>query len=195
MIGPAEIFEKIEQFKVNRCVQKVTMGNHSAFYPEAMVDNFSEDRNKIQIGNDTHIRGELTLYAYSKGIFVGNNSYIGAGSVIRSGDKVSIGDNVLISHNVTIIDSDSHEIEYKERAESYRKLLKEGLPKEKGNVNTAPIVIEDYVWISYNVAVLKGVTIGQGAIIGASSVVTEDIPAFSVAIGNPARVIKYLKEI
>jgi maltose O-acetyltransferase len=192
IIRPEEILEKVEQLKIDQCVEKVTLGDDSAFYSEAMVNNFSENRELIQIGLNTHIRGELTLYAYSNGILVGDNSYIGAGSIIRSGDKVTIGSNVLISHNVTIIDSDSHELDHLERTESYRKLLKVGLPREKGNVKTAPVIIEDYVWISYNVSVLKGVTIGTGAIIGASSVVTEDIPSFCIAAGNPAKVIKQI---
>jgi virginiamycin A acetyltransferase len=52
------------------------------------------------------------------------------------------------------------------------------------------VVIEDDVWLGYNVTVLPGVTIGQGSVIGAGSVVTSDIPPYTVAVGNPAKVIK-----
>ena len=70
--------------------------------------------------------------------------------------------------------------------------MKYGHPKEKGNVVTAPIIIEDYAWISYNVSILKGVKIGKGSIVAAGSVVTKDTPPFSIVAGNPAKVIKQL---
>ena len=58
----------------------------------------------------------------------------------------------------------------------------------------APITIEDKVWIGFGVNILKGVTIGEGAVIGACSVVTKDIPPYAVAVGNPARVVRNLKD-
>jgi acetyltransferase-like isoleucine patch superfamily enzyme len=191
-IRPEDILLAIDKSKINKCLKNTAIEKDTVFYPEAQVNNFAEDRQKIKIGTGTHIRGELTIYPYSKGIFIGDNSYIGNGSVIRSGEKIEIGNNVLIAHNVTIIDSDSHEIDYLERSESFRKLLKEGHPENRGNVITKAIKIDDYAWISFNVSILKGVTIGAGAIIGAGAVVTENIPPFTVAIGNPARVVKQL---
>ena len=61
-------------------------------------------------------------------------------------------------------------------------------------VNIKPIIIGNNVWLGFDVVVLKGVTIGDGAIIGAKSVVTRDIPAWSIAAGNPAQVVKYIPE-
>jgi galactoside O-acetyltransferase len=58
----------------------------------------------------------------------------------------------------------------------------------------SPIIIEDKVWIGFDVSVLKGVTIGERAVIGACSVVTKDIPPYTVAVGNPARAVKNLKD-
>jgi acetyltransferase-like isoleucine patch superfamily enzyme len=58
------------------------------------------------------------------------------------------------------------------------------------NTISKEVVIEDDVWLGYNVIVLPGVTIGKGSVIGAGSVVSKDIPPYSIAIGNPARVIK-----
>lgn len=108
------------------------------------------------------------------------------------GERITIGSNVLISHNVNIIDNDSHEINHLERAESARSQFINGIPSEKGNVKSAPIHIKDYAWISYNSSILKGVTIGTGSIIGCGAVVTNDIPDFCLAVGNPARVVKQL---
>ncbi|MBV8923397.1 DapH/DapD/GlmU-related protein, partial [Bradyrhizobium sp.] len=56
----------------------------------------------------------------------------------------------------------------------------------------APVVIADKVWIGFNASILKGVTIGEGAVVGACSVVTRDVPPFAVVAGNPARVIRTL---
>ena len=184
----------IDKEHINKCLCQVSIGQNSAFYPEARVENHKHDSNSIKIGVGTHIRGELTLYPYAEILQIGDNSYIGRGSVVRSGEKIIIGNNVLISHGVTIIDSDSHEINYLERAESYKKMLKEGHPICKGNIQTKPITIEDYVWISYGVSILKGVTIGKGSIVAAGSVVTIDVPPFTMVGGNPIRVIKIIQQ-
>lgn len=167
------------------------VGRNVRFYRTTKIQNLQK-REAISIGNNTHIRGELFVYPYGDGISIGANSYVGERSIIRAGRKITIGDNVLIAHGVTIIDSDSHEVDHQERALSYKKLLKNGHPKDCGNVKTAFIDIKDYAWISYGVSMLKGVTIGEGAVVGAGSVVTKDVPAWTLVAGNPARVIKQL---
>lgn len=174
---------------------KIVLGENSHVicpsHPRRIVNCQTPD--KLCIGKNTNIRGYLLVYPYGEGISIGNNSYIGENSIIRSANKILIGDNVLIAHNVTIIDTDSHEIDYEERANSFMELIDKGIPEKEGNCKTAPIIIKDYAWISYNVSILKGVTIGMGAIIGCGSVVTSDIPDFTLAVGNPCKVIKYLK--
>lgn len=65
--------------------------------------------------------------------------------------------------------------------------------KDWSVVKTAPIHINEKVWIGMNAIILKGVTIGEGAIVGAGSVVTKDVPPWTVVAGNPARVVKKLK--
>ena len=179
--------------RIVRCNSLLT-NNGATFYPEAVVINLSNDRNKIKVGKNTHIRGELLIYNYGRSLSIGDNSYIGQGTIIRVGAEVIIGSDVLIAHNVTIIDSDSHEINYIQRSESFKKMLLFGHPKEKGNVNVAPIHIEDSVWISYNCCILKGITIGKGAIVAAGSVVTKDVPPFTIVAGNPAVAIKKINE-
>jgi acetyltransferase-like isoleucine patch superfamily enzyme len=119
--------------KISSCVRQVAIGKNSRFYPEAEVYNLQKRRDKIVIGDNTHIRGELLVWPYGNGINIGDNSYIGKNTVIRAGEKISIGNNVLIAHNVTIIDSDSHELNHIERAEGFKRMLKEGHPLSKGN--------------------------------------------------------------
>lgn len=91
---------------------------------------------------------------------------------IRCHEKIEIGENVAISHDVTIMDSDAHEG------------LWEGYEKTK------PIKIGNHVWIGTRVTILKGVTIGDNAIIAAGSVVTKDVPNNTIVAGVPAKVIK-----
>ncbi|MGC8751800.1 DapH/DapD/GlmU-related protein, partial [Hydrotalea sp.] len=66
-----------------------------------------------------------------------------------------------------------------------------GAYKNWEKVKSSPIKIADKAWIGFNVIILKGVTIGEGAIVGAGSVVTKDVPPYAVVAGNPAKIIKY----
>ena len=100
------------------------------------------------------------------------SGYVNIDSRIMCFQEITIGENVAISENVIIRDSDNHQIiNYPHRV-------------------SAPIHIGNHVWIGMGAIILKGVTIGDGAIIGAGSVVTRDIPAKSMAVGSPARVIR-----
>lgn len=100
------------------------------------------------------------------------------GGTICAAEKITIGNNVAVGANCTIIDTDFHPLD-----PDYRKLHPQ-------DAITAPINIEDDVFIGMKCMVLKGVTIGHGSVIGAGSVVTKDVPARSVAAGNPARVLR-----
>ena len=106
---------------------------------------------------------------------IGDKSYINHDSEIRCRERITIGNNVSIAYNVLIQDSDYHTT-YDDN----------GNPKPQ----TLPVVIEDNVWIGANVIILKGVTIGEGSIVVAGSVVTKSVPSYSLVGGNPARIIK-----
>ena len=96
-------------------------------------------------------------------------------------DSVTIGNNVKIGACVLITDTDAHPLDYLARRTS------------NDGTKSAPIVIEDDVWVGAHSIILKGVTIGARSIIGAGSVVTKSIPADCVAAGNPCRVMKKIK--
>lgn len=126
-------------------------------------------------------------------IEIGEWGYLGENSRIWSAASVKIGDRVLISHAVNIIDSLTHPINARERHKQFRAIATSGHPAQV-NLDGRPVVIEDDVWIAVGAIVLRGVTIGQGAIIGAGAVVSNDVPAYTVVGGNPARVIRELRE-
>jgi len=184
---------KINHFLTDySCKYMVSFQKNVHFTSTAKVDNISRKRENINLSENVLVEGRLLVFRNGGNINIGKNSYIGLGTNIWSGNQVNIGENVLISHNVNIIDTDSHEINHFERIENYLKIKKEGYQIDKGNVKTAIINIEDYVWISFGVIILKGVTIGKGAIVAAGSVVTKDVPPFTLVAGNPAKVVKEL---
>jgi len=104
--------------------------------------------------------------------------------------RLTIGNHVNIGGNCIIIDTDAHQIDYLAR--------RGGKQVDETDISTtiqsAPITIEDDVWIGANCIILKGVTIGARTVIGAGSVVTKSIPSDSIAAGNPCRVIKTLQK-
>lgn len=112
---------------------------------------------------------------------IGARSYIGQYSVICARDRIVIGTDSLIAEHVTIRDQDH--------------TFGLGLTTGRAGFTTAPIQIGNNVWIGAKVTVTKGVTIGDNVVIGANSVVTRDIPANSVAVGAPARVIRKIRPI
>lgn len=107
------------------------------------------------------------------------NDYVHIGAI----SCVKIGNDVLIASKVFITDHNHGQYsgDDQDRPDS--------LPIER-KLFSKPVVIEDKVWIGEFVSILPGVTIGQGSIIGTMSVVTKDIPPYSIAVGSPARVIK-----
>lgn len=107
---------------------------------------------------------------------IGDRCYINQGVTIWAEDKVTIGEHVYIGDLSAIYDTSFHEL-------------------TPGDVPAvAPVTIHDDVWLGRMVTVMPGVTIGRGAVIAAHSVVTEDIPAFAMAAGVPAKVKRQLPE-
>ena len=102
--------------------------------------------------------------------------------------KVEIGNDVLISWGVTITDHSSHSLKFFQRADDVTSYLRG--EKRWAHVTMAPVVISDKAWIGFGASILKGVCIGEGAIVGANANVTRDIPPWIVVAGNPARRIR-----
>ena len=157
-------------------------------------------RGQIIIGDDFHltsgdcinplcrnIRGCIHTDKSSSTIVIGN--HVGMSSpCIWIHDRLTIGNHVNIGGNCIIMDTDVHQMDYVAR----RGEKVENADDANTKVQSAPVTIEDDVWIGANCIVLKGVTIGARSIIGAGSVVTKDIPADCIAAGNPCRVIRSL---
>lgn len=132
----------------------------------------------------------LSALGYGSELIVGDKTGM-SGTVVTAKSSIKIGSRVFCGANTTITDSDAHSIDFRDR------VPEDFLPKTADwiePVGVAPVVIEDDVFLGMNVVVLKGVTIGRGTVVGAGSIVTHNLPAFSVAAGQPAEVIYSLKE-
>lgn len=116
---------------------------------------------------------------FGDNIRLGNNVVVNYGCFLMDNEEITVGNDVLIGPNVGIY-TVNHAICPEERA--------------KGWCVNAPVTIGDRVWIGGNSTVLAGVTVGEGSIIGAGSVVTKDVPANVIAAGNPCRVIRAITE-
>lgn len=161
-------------------------------FPEATIDNLSNDPNLIKVGANSVIRGQLLIFAHAGEIKIGKGCYLGEGSRVWSAASIRIGDRVLISHNVNIHDTDSHPINSSLREQHFMEIMSVGHPKTNPGIISKPIVIENDVWIGLNSVILKGVRIGEKSIIGAGSVITKDVPSSCIVAGNPAKVIHTL---
>jgi len=151
---------------------------------------------KISIGDNTWIYGNVNAFPHNRNceMTIGEDCYIGDGTRIWLAKKITIGDRVLIAHNVNIFDTTTHPIDKRIRYAHECVVKTSGLPMEKyDTIDEKEVTICNDVWIGCNSIIMKGVTIGQGAIIGAGSVVTKDIPPDVVVAGNPAKIVKYLK--
>lgn len=110
---------------------------------------------------------------FGKNIKIGKDVFVNSGCCFQDQGGVTLGDGCLVGHNVVFatLDHDKH-------------------PGRRGDMTAAPIVVGKDVWIGAHATILKGVTIGDGAIVAAGAVVTRDVPPNTIAAGVPARVVK-----
>ncbi|MBL9157847.1 MAG: acyltransferase [Verrucomicrobiales bacterium] len=177
-----------------RVPKGVVLDAAAVVHESAVFRHLSKVDGAIRLGAHTHLRGELLTYWNGGGIVVGSNCYIGDGTRIWSQASVRIGDDVLISHLVDIHDSDGHPIDVEDRILDGRAILQGKGYHTPTKTLSAPVVIGDRVWIGFKASILKGVTIGEGAIVAAGAIVTKDVPPYTVVAGNPAVVIRELSK-
>lgn len=161
---------------------------------QAGIINNTGNSSKIKIGRRSRIMGSLLVFDFDGKIEIGEDCFIGPDTRIWSAKGISIGNRVLIAHNVNIHDNISHPLDARERYLENAEFIKTGLHKQT-DIKGESIQIGDDVWIGFNSIILRGVKIGEGAIIGAGSLVKDDIEPWTVNIGIPAQVIKRLDPV
>ena len=154
----------------------------------------------VKIGAESIVGCNFIFESNVGKVEIGERCYIGGGTNLIAHSDIIIGDDVTMAWGIWVYTHDSHSLDWKERVkdiarqnEDYRAGRNFIDSKDWSVVKTAPIRICDKAWIGMKAIILKGVTVGEGAVIGAGSVVTHDVPAWSVVAGNPARVVKMLK--
>jgi acetyltransferase-like isoleucine patch superfamily enzyme len=145
--------------------------------------------NRLTVGEHSIVQANIRFEDSGGTVRIGSRSFIGKSNLVcyRS---IDIGDDVIMSWGITITDHDSHSVDWRHRKSDVMQ-WGEGY-KDWMHVPHASVVIADKVWIGFNASILKGVTVGEGAVVGACSVVTRDVAPFSVVAGNPARLIRTL---
>jgi acetyltransferase-like isoleucine patch superfamily enzyme len=144
----------------------------------------------LKIDEMSEVNGSLTFDKASASIAIGKRVFM-SGSLIAA-QSIEIGDDVMVSWGVTVVDHNSHAISFSKRADDV--INWRDRSKDWSNVKIAPVKISNKVWVGFNSIILKGVTIGEGAIVGAGSVITKDVPPWTIVAGNPARIIREIPE-
>ncbi len=163
------------------------------------VRNPQAGKKYLMVGDDSVVKGSFIFEITEGQISIGSRTFIGGGQFICI-DSIKIGDDVMFSWGCTVADNNSHSHIWNQRKNDVAQ-WKNGLDenrigkyKDWTNVKRGKIVVRDKAWIGFNSIILKGVTIGEGAIVGAGSVVTKDVPDWTIVAGNPARIIRTIPE-
>lgn len=159
---------------------KLRLKSNIVIDDNSVLDAKGSDNQGIDIGDNVFVGRNTIIYCQNGDVEIGENANIGSNCQIFSARNVQIGKNVLIAAYTYLVGG-GHIYEDTE------------LPIIEQGRTASGIKISDNVWLGASVKVLDGVTIGEGAIIAAGAVVTGDIPAFAIAGGIPAKVIKLRK--
>lgn len=165
----------ISEYKIHRHFSKAGTGNvikHNAEF-------WLTDNAYLEIGDNSTIQNYafFQLTKPNPRVLIGNNTVIGRHNMITAKNLIQIGNDVLIGAYVQIIDHNHGTSRVQ--------------PIREQRAAIGDVVIGNDVWIGAGVKVLMGARIGDGAIIGANAVVVDEIPPYAIAVGVPARVIRY----
>lgn len=162
---------------------RIILSRHSRLHPTCRIEAMS--RSFVEIKESAMLSPGSVIFAHANSqIIIGNGTSISESTLVTAQHKVYIGEDVLMGPNVFIADY-NHE---------YRDVTKpinhQGHVFTDRDNNPNEVNIGDGCWLGKNAVIVGNVTIGKNTVIGANSTVVKDIPAYSVAVGNPARVIK-----
>jgi galactoside O-acetyltransferase len=158
----------------------------------------AQDRVYLSVGENCILSAAVIFESSEGSVRIGDRTYIGSDTSIISRNQVTIGNDVTMAWGITIYDHNSHSFDWCQRARVvdhfYRNFGKPDCFEKIDwtGVASAPIIISDRVWIGFGALILKGVTIGEGAVVGAYSVVSRDVEPYTVVAGNPAVLVRRL---
>lgn len=185
--------QEVKQIVENSYVDTADTANISN--ASVIVRNPIDNKKYLRVGSDTLVNGNFIFEIESGYINIGDRTFIGGGD-FYSIDGIEVGNDVMFSWGCTVIDNNSHSHIWTERKDDvlqWKRGVESGAVgkyKDWSKVRRKKILIKDKAWIGFNSIILKGVTIGEGAIVGAGSVVTKDVPDWTIVGGNPAQIIR-----
>lgn len=186
------INKTVEMIRLSAFRKGAIVGERLQVDVHSVCINRTGRRDAIRIGDHCCIRGRLAAIGDGQ-IRIGNNCYIGGGSLLGATESVVLGDCVMIAPDVRIMDNNNHPVEPHLREEMCRSGDYFGPLWNWDQAAHAPVIIGNNVWIGERSAILKGVQIGEGSVVACHSVVTKDVPPYTMVAGNPARVVKHLE--
>lgn len=156
----------------------------------------------VTLGKDSMLAGTIVFESEEGHVSIGNETNFSPGSILICRESIIIEDNVFVSWGCTISDHGSHSLYYMDRRDDYQVMLDNyknqrniNIGKDWDLVDVRPVKICSDAWIGMNTVIMQGVTIGRGAIIGANSVIKQDVPEFTIVAGNPAQIVAKLPNI
>jgi acetyltransferase-like isoleucine patch superfamily enzyme len=144
----------------------------------------------LTVGEHSMVSGSISFERPHSQVTIGDRTFMN-GHLIAA-ERITVGDDVLMAWGVTVVDHDSHSQSFSKRAQDV--LMWSRGEKDWTNVTIRPVTIGNKSWIGFDASILKGITIGEGAVVAACSVVTKDVAPWTVVAGNPARVIRAIPE-
>ncbi|HEX4097628.1 MAG TPA: acyltransferase [Caulobacteraceae bacterium] len=144
-----------------------------------------EGERRVRIGANAAIRGVIRCEGEGR-CEIGAEVYLGDDAIISAWTRIEIGEGTLIAHRAQVFDNDTHPIDAAERRAHFRSILKLG-PRRDFAIGARPVRIGRDCWLGFGAAVMKGVSIGDEAIVAAGAVVVSDVRSRTIVAGNPAR--------
>ncbi len=201
-MGLRGLYHKTKQKRMmRRYADNIRLNPDSYYGPGFILDIRFPEKEKIYLETGEHcvLEGRYVFETSRGHISIGNRAHIG-NSMFVSVNEIRIDDDVTIAWDCLIYDHNSHSVEWEERkndTEQEYQDIKNGLNpithKNWDVVKSAPIHICSKAWIGTGVKILKGVTVGEGAVVAAGSVVVKDVEPWTMVGGNPAKLIKRLQ--
>lgn len=160
----------------------------------ARVINIRGTSEAITLGKNTVIRGDLVTFGHGGSIEIGDWCFVGEGARVWSSASIRIGNRVMIAHNVNVFDNLTHPLDPSIRHDHFRQIIGLGHPRAI-DLGESPVRIDDDAWVAAGAMVLRGVHVGEGAIVAAGAVVTHDVPPYTIVAGNPATIVRNIEHL
>ena len=156
-------------------------------------------KGKIELGANSMLGGEFIFESNQGEVLIGNNTFVNSGTKFVSRSRITLGNDVTVAWGCWFYDHNSHSLDHQDRKQDIKQQIQDYrngqsfiANKDWSKVKTKEIKVQDKAWIGFDSVILSGVTIGEGAIVGARSVVREDVEPWTIVAGNPAKLMKRL---